>query len=166
MQKNNTKTTTNTMQRQKIKQDILHAWASEVVRDLQQDDKMVMILVTPMRVLMMRMILLMMLMILLARSCCCGKLVAAPWVARYSNTSPHYTILTRPTCLRRDHVWLLAISDTPITLATYVSPIQYLLTIQMLNFRDVSHSMVQYLFSRMTTFNVFNLIVFILMLKS
>ena len=131
MQKNNTKTMTNTMQRQKkpIKQDILHAWASEVVRDLQQDDKMVMILVTPMRVLMMRMILLMMLMILLARSCCCGKLVAAPWVARYSNTSPHYTILTRPTCLRRDHVWLLAISDTPITLATYVSPMKYLPTI-------------------------------------
>ena len=158
---------TNTMQRQKkpIKQDILHAWASEVVRDLQQDDMMVMLLVIPMRVLMMLMILLMMLMILLARSCCCGKLVAAPWVARYSNTSPHYTILTRPTCLRRDHVWLLAISDTPITLATYVSPIQYLLTIQMLNFRDVSPNMVQYLFSRMTTFNVFNLIVFILMLK-
>ena len=103
------------MQRQKNKkkQDILHAWAREVVRDLQQDDIMVMMLVTPMRVLMM-------LMILLARSCCCGKLVAAPWVARYSNTSPHYTILTRPTCLRRDHVWLLAISDTPITLATYM----------------------------------------------
>ena len=49
MQKNNTKTTTNTMQRQKktIKQDILHAWASEVVRDLQQDDMMVMLLVIP-----------------------------------------------------------------------------------------------------------------------
>ena len=129
MQKNNTKTTTNTMQRQKIKQDILHAWASEVVRDLQQDDMMAMLLVIPMWVLMMLRILLMMLMILLARSCCCGKLVAAPWVARYSNTSPHYTILTRPTCLRRDHVWLLAISDTPITLATYVLPIQCLLTI-------------------------------------
>ena len=119
MQKNNTKTTTNTMQRKKtIKQDILHAWASEVVRVLQQDDMMAMLLVIPMWVLMMVRILLMMLMILLARSCCCGKLVAAPWVARYSNTSPHYTILTRPTCLRRDHVWLLAISDTPITLAT------------------------------------------------
>ena len=49
MQKNNTKTMTNTMQRQKkpIKQDILHAWASEVVRDLQQDDMMVMLLVIP-----------------------------------------------------------------------------------------------------------------------
>ena len=30
-----------------IKQDILHAWASEVVRDLQQDDMMVMLLVIP-----------------------------------------------------------------------------------------------------------------------